>query len=173
MQLVLLLHFLLNHYTRTRISSQLSTFGGLHCKDFFYFLLFLSSYMYVHTGNDIIKSELLYLLYYQSTMQFLILAKKTKTKHNGKSISLLAVNAIKNEFASVFVLVFAVKIAFIAMQSFFCMQAKKNNTPCSILILCTGFGSLVPTLLSSWGQFGLDPRIGSCTILPDRWGNFF
>lgn len=33
------------------------------------------------------------------------------------------------------------------------------------------FGALVPTLLELWGTFGLDPTIGSCTILPDRDGN--
>ncbi|XP_023341816.1 G-protein coupled receptor moody isoform X3 [Eurytemora carolleeae] len=33
-----------------------------------------------------------------------------------------------------------------------------------------GFGSLVPTLASVWGEFGLDPGIGSCTILHDRNG---
>lgn len=33
------------------------------------------------------------------------------------------------------------------------------------------FGALVPTLLELWGTFGLDPAIGSCTILPDRDGN--
>ena len=33
-----------------------------------------------------------------------------------------------------------------------------------------GFASLVPTMLSAWGQFGLDPNIGSCTILPDQAG---
>jgi len=33
-----------------------------------------------------------------------------------------------------------------------------------------GFSFLVPTSLSLWGHFGLDPTIGSCTILPDRNG---
>ena len=33
------------------------------------------------------------------------------------------------------------------------------------------FGALIPTLLELWGTFGLDPAIGSCTILPDRDGN--
>lgn len=33
------------------------------------------------------------------------------------------------------------------------------------------FGALIPTLLELWGTFGLDPTIGSCTILPDRDGN--
>ena len=32
-----------------------------------------------------------------------------------------------------------------------------------------GFGSLIPTLASAWGQFGMDPEIGSCSILPDRY----
>ena len=33
-----------------------------------------------------------------------------------------------------------------------------------------GFLFLVPTSLSLWGHFGLDPSIGSCTILPDNHG---
>ena len=33
-----------------------------------------------------------------------------------------------------------------------------------------GFSFLIPTSLSLWGHFGLDPSIGSCTILPDRHG---
>ncbi len=31
-----------------------------------------------------------------------------------------------------------------------------------------GFASLLPTLASAWGQFGMDPEIGSCSILPDQ-----
>lgn len=30
-----------------------------------------------------------------------------------------------------------------------------------------GFGFLIPTWFNAWGQFGLDPEIGSCTILLD------
>ena len=33
-----------------------------------------------------------------------------------------------------------------------------------------GFSFLIPTSLSLWGHFGLDPSIGSCTILPDKNG---
>ncbi|CAB0016657.1 unnamed protein product [Nesidiocoris tenuis] len=35
--------------------------------------------------------------------------------------------------------------------------------------LC-GFGALVATWMGKWGRFGLDPRIGSCSILPDAAG---
>ncbi|XP_050721919.1 alpha-2B adrenergic receptor-like [Eriocheir sinensis] len=44
----------------------------------------------------------------------------------------------------------------------------------TVMVLSTwlgAFGALVPTLLELWGTFGLDPTIGSCTILPDRDGN--
>lgn len=30
------------------------------------------------------------------------------------------------------------------------------------------FCSLIPTWNGKWGQFGLDKRIGSCSILPDK-----
>lgn len=30
------------------------------------------------------------------------------------------------------------------------------------------FGALIATWLEKWGRFGLDPSIGSCSILPDR-----
>lgn len=33
-----------------------------------------------------------------------------------------------------------------------------------------GFGALVATWLGKWGRFGLDPRVGSCSILPDQSG---
>ncbi|XP_058792820.1 G-protein coupled receptor moody isoform X2 [Phymastichus coffea] len=33
-----------------------------------------------------------------------------------------------------------------------------------------GFGALVPTWFEQWGRFGLDPAIGSCSILPDLHG---
>lgn len=33
-----------------------------------------------------------------------------------------------------------------------------------------GFGALVATWLEFWGRFGLDPSIGSCSILPDKNG---
>lgn len=36
--------------------------------------------------------------------------------------------------------------------------------------LC-GFGALVATWFGKWGRFGLDPGIGSCSILPDRYGH--
>ncbi|KAF6211953.1 hypothetical protein GE061_012470 [Apolygus lucorum] len=36
--------------------------------------------------------------------------------------------------------------------------------------LC-GFGALVATWMGKWGRFGLDPRIGSCSILPDESGH--
>lgn len=36
--------------------------------------------------------------------------------------------------------------------------------------LC-GFGALVATWLGKWGRFGLDPGIGSCSILPDQYGH--
>ena len=49
------------------------------------------------------------------------------SKHNGKSITLLAVNAKKNVFARVFVLVFSVEIAnasaFVEDAILFAMQA--------------------------------------------------
>lgn len=31
----------------------------------------------------------------------------------------------------------------------------------------SGFGALLATWFERWGRFGLDPAIGSCTILPD------
>lgn len=34
-----------------------------------------------------------------------------------------------------------------------------------------GFGALVATWLGKWGRFGLDPAIGSCSILPDQYGH--
>jgi hypothetical protein len=39
-----------------------------------------------------------------------------------------------------------------------------------LMVLATwlgGFGALVPTWFERWGRFGLDPAIGSCSILPD------
>ncbi|KAK9511536.1 hypothetical protein O3M35_000172 [Rhynocoris fuscipes] len=33
-----------------------------------------------------------------------------------------------------------------------------------------GFGALIATWLGRWGEFGLDPKIGSCSILPDSSG---
>lgn len=42
------------------------------------------------------------------------------------------------------------------------------------MVACTwvfGFGALVPTWLGVWGRFGLEPSIGSCSILPDRYGH--
>lgn len=33
-----------------------------------------------------------------------------------------------------------------------------------------GFGALIATWLGRWGKFGLDPKIGSCSILPDSSG---
>ncbi|XP_069173736.1 D(2) dopamine receptor [Procambarus clarkii] len=49
-----------------------------------------------------------------------------------------------------------------------------TRTWLAIMVVATwigAFGALVPTLLEFWGTFGLDPAIGSCTILPDRDGN--
>ena len=43
----------------------------------------------------------------------------------------------------------------------------------AVMVIATwigAFGALVPTLLEVWGIFGLDPTIGSCTILPDADG---
>ena len=34
----------------------------------------------------------------------------------------------------------------------------------------SGFGALVATWFEQWGRFGLDPAIGSCSILPDLYG---
>ncbi|XP_011499149.1 PREDICTED: G-protein coupled receptor moody [Ceratosolen solmsi marchali] len=39
-----------------------------------------------------------------------------------------------------------------------------------LMVLATwlgGFGALIPTWFEQWGRFGLDPAIGSCSILPD------
>jgi hypothetical protein len=41
------------------------------------------------------------------------------------------------------------------------------------MVACTwvfGFGALIPTWFGKWGRFGLDARIGSCSILPDSQG---
>ncbi|KAK7070291.1 hypothetical protein SK128_019978, partial [Halocaridina rubra] len=49
-----------------------------------------------------------------------------------------------------------------------------TRTSIAIMVVATwvgAFGALVPTLLEFWGTFGLDPTIGSCTILPDAEGN--
>ncbi|KAG7154007.1 G-protein coupled receptor moody-like 4 [Homarus americanus] len=49
-----------------------------------------------------------------------------------------------------------------------------TRTWLAIMVVSTwigAFGALVPTLLEFWGTFGLDPAIGSCTILPDSDGN--
>ncbi|KAJ8687765.1 hypothetical protein QAD02_023559 [Eretmocerus hayati] len=43
----------------------------------------------------------------------------------------------------------------------------------ALMVLATwigGFGALIPTWFGRWGQFGLDPVIGSCSILPDDRG---
>lgn len=42
-----------------------------------------------------------------------------------------------------------------------------------LMVLATwigGFGALIPTWYGQWGRFGLDPTIGSCSILPDDNG---
>ncbi|XP_075233134.1 uncharacterized protein LOC142331256 isoform X2 [Lycorma delicatula] len=43
-----------------------------------------------------------------------------------------------------------------------------------LMVGCTwvsGFGALVATWFGRWGRFGLDPIIGSCSILPDAQGH--
>ncbi|KAJ9591266.1 hypothetical protein L9F63_002199, partial [Diploptera punctata] len=40
-----------------------------------------------------------------------------------------------------------------------------------LMVACTwvfGFGALIATWFGKWGRFGLDTRIGSCSILPDE-----
>lgn len=42
------------------------------------------------------------------------------------------------------------------------------------MVACTwifGFGALIATWFGKWGKFGLDARIGSCSILPDSYGH--
>lgn len=42
------------------------------------------------------------------------------------------------------------------------------------MVACTwifGFGALIATWFGKWGKFGLDARIGSCSILPDTYGH--
>ncbi|XP_046429906.1 G-protein coupled receptor moody isoform X1 [Neodiprion fabricii] len=39
-----------------------------------------------------------------------------------------------------------------------------------VAIWICGFGALVATWFGQWGRFGLDPAIGSCSILPDVHG---
>lgn len=42
------------------------------------------------------------------------------------------------------------------------------------MVACTwifGFGALIATWFGKWGKFGLDTRIGSCSILPDSEGH--
>jgi len=42
------------------------------------------------------------------------------------------------------------------------------------MVACTwifGFGALIATWFGKWGKFGLDTRIGSCSILPDSDGH--
>lgn len=42
------------------------------------------------------------------------------------------------------------------------------------MVACTwifGFGALIATWFGKWGKFGLDTRIGSCSILPDTDGH--
>ncbi|XP_071441622.1 G-protein coupled receptor moody [Hetaerina americana] len=46
-----------------------------------------------------------------------------------------------------------------------------KRRPLALMVACTwicGFGALIPTLLGEWGRFGIDPHIGSCSILPDE-----
>lgn len=43
-----------------------------------------------------------------------------------------------------------------------------------LMVACTwifGFGALIATWFGKWGKFGLDARIGSCSILPDSYGH--
>ncbi|KDR16982.1 G-protein coupled receptor moody, partial [Zootermopsis nevadensis] len=43
-----------------------------------------------------------------------------------------------------------------------------------LMVACTwvfGFGALITTWFGKWGRFGLDTRIGSCSILPDSHGH--
>jgi hypothetical protein len=43
-----------------------------------------------------------------------------------------------------------------------------------LMVACTwvfGFGALITTWFGNWGRFGLDTRIGSCSILPDSNGH--
>lgn len=43
-----------------------------------------------------------------------------------------------------------------------------------LMVACTwvfGFGALITTWFGKWGRFGLDTRIGSCSILPDAHGH--
>lgn len=43
-----------------------------------------------------------------------------------------------------------------------------------LMVACTwmfGFGALITTWFGKWGRFGLDARIGSCSILPDSHGH--
>lgn len=43
-----------------------------------------------------------------------------------------------------------------------------------LMVACTwvfGFGALITTWIGKWGKFGLDARIGSCSILPDSHGH--
>lgn len=39
-----------------------------------------------------------------------------------------------------------------------------------IVIWVAGFGILLATWFEQWGRFGMDPKIGSCSILPDSKG---
>ncbi|XP_046383811.1 G-protein coupled receptor moody [Ischnura elegans] len=46
-----------------------------------------------------------------------------------------------------------------------------KRRPLALMVASTwicGFGALIPTLLGEWGRFGIDPHIGSCSILPDE-----
>ncbi|XP_023315239.1 uncharacterized protein LOC106654093 isoform X2 [Trichogramma pretiosum] len=46
-----------------------------------------------------------------------------------------------------------------------------RNLLCMVLSTWVGgFGALLPTTFGVWGRFGLDPAIGSCSILPDANG---
>ena len=40
-----------------------------------------------------------------------------------------------------------------------------------LAIWVSGFGALIATWFEQWGRFGLDPEIGSCSILPDVNGH--
>lgn len=60
---------------------------------------------------------------------------------------------------------------FHVFSSFSCRLYRTRNLGVMILLIWLGsFGALVPTLLEIWGKFDLDKEIGSCSILPDKYG---
>lgn len=57
--------------------------------------------------------------------------------------------------------------------SFYCRIYRRKYL--GVMVAGTWLGafcSLIPTWQGKWGQFGLDRKVGSCSILPDKDSEF-